>query len=129
MLLYVELFTHISHGIISKFFAIIRQKNPSGHHALVLTFHILALATVVVSLSGIGFAMGQPVKWSTMTKMFLFLLWDAGRSTSKSMETLTKGLRGISVVCSWYLSAWSFSLLHKEQLSTWACMFLIILGQ
>ena len=64
-----------------------------------------------------------------MTSMFLLPWLETGTSTIKSMETLANSLFGISVVLSWYLSACIFSLLHKEQLSTWACMCLFILGQ
>ena len=129
MLLYAELFTHISQVIIGKFPCHYQTEESQGHHVLISTFHIWPWPLWCLLLSGIAFAMGQPVKWSTMTKMFVLPSWNVGRSTTKSMETLAKGLRGISVVCNWYLSAWSFSLLHNEQLSTWACMLLIILGQ
>ena len=60
MLLCEELFTHISQGIISEFFAIIRQKNLR-EPCCSINFSYTALDTMVASLSAIGNQLnGQP---------------------------------------------------------------------
>ena len=101
----------------------------SGVPCSSISFSKMAWATVVASFSGMAFAMGHPVRWSTIISMFLLWWWEVGNSTISSRDTFANALPGISVVCNWYLSACIFSHCPKEQLSTWPCMCFIILGQ
>ena len=61
-----------------------------------------ALVIVLADLFGIGIASGQPVNKSMMVRICLFPLLDSVKSVTKSIAILSKGLSGISVMCSVY---------------------------
>ena len=68
-----------------------------------------ALVIVSVDLFGISIASGHPVNKSMMVRICLFPLLDSVKSVTKSIAILSKGLSGISIMCSGYDWTHAFS--------------------
>ena len=66
-------------------------------------YSLIKVATMVsVHLSGIGNASGHHVRWSIIVRMCLLPDVEILQSVTKLMAILSKGLSGISVICSGY---------------------------
>ena len=50
-------------------------------------------------LSGIGYASGQPVRWSIIVKMCLLPNVDVLHSVMRLIAILSNGQSGISIIC------------------------------
>ena len=61
-----------------------------------------ALVIVSADLFGIGITSGQPVNKSMMVRICLLPLLGSVKSVTKSIAILSKGMSGISVMCSGY---------------------------
>ena len=71
-----------------------------------------ALVIVLADLFGISkgsLTSGQPVSRSMMVRICLFPLLDSVKSVTRSIAILSKGLSGISVMCSGYDCTHAFS--------------------
>ena len=72
MLLNVEHLTYIGQGIIGELLTIVGKKD-FRHAIFKCKFLQVVLATIVAPLLDMAFAMGHPVRWSTITSMFFLL--------------------------------------------------------
>ena len=62
-------------------------------------YWLMKVVTIVSAvLSGMGNASGQPIKWSIIVSICLFLEVDVSPLVTRSMAILSNGLSGISVI-------------------------------